>query len=91
MSLYVHTISTRKQMRVDYKKSYFEGALNRLPVGASANSLYRVMRQFGYHFELENGRYYVYTDYEWKMKRGFEKTISPLLKSILRGFQPPTT
>ena len=91
MSLYVLTISIRKQMRVDYKKSYFEDALNRLPVGASANSLYRVMRQFGYHFELENGRYYVYTDYEWEVKRGFEKTISPLLKSMMRGFQPPTT
>lgn len=67
--------------RVDYKKSYFEEMLNKSK-GRSINRIFRYMKQFGYKYELENGVYYVYTNYEWEVKKSFDSSISPILQQL---------
>ena len=69
----------------DYKKSYFETRLNQSKV--PIKSLLRSMQQFGYHYEYEDGRYYVYNDYEWKVKQKFDQTIKPMLSLLVEGFR----
>lgn len=66
----------------DYKKTYFEKQLN--DNKKQVTSLFRRMKQFGYHYEFINGRYYVYTSYEWSVKQRFEKTVKPLLEQLLK-------
>lgn len=82
MSLSVQNTITPIQMqnKLDYKKTYFEKKLNDSKV--SKNSLYRIMKQFGYHYECENGHYYVYSSYEWKVKQEFDHTVKPLFDTF---------
>lgn len=77
----VQNIFTVKKDRPDYKKTYFENMLNKNKT--STNSLYKIMLKFGYHYVCENGHYFVYSSYEWKVKQRFEKTIKPLLQELL--------
>lgn len=82
MSPSVQNISIPMFNKPDYKKTYFEKILNRKPQTSSINGLVKIMRSFGYHFEEENGRYYVYSNYEWGIKKKFDQTIAPLLKDL---------
>lgn len=72
------------QHKIDYKKSFFEKLLNTHTNDHNINRTYRVMKQFGYHYEFVNGRYYVYTSYEWSVKQRFEQTVKPLLEQLLK-------
>ena len=67
---------------IDYKKLFFEKQLNKHKSDANVNRLYKVMRRYGYHYELDNGHYYVYTSYEWKVKKHFDTTIAPMLECL---------
>jgi hypothetical protein len=65
----------------DYKKTYFEKQLN--DNKKQVTSLFRRMKQFGYHYVCENGHYYVYSSYEWKVKQEFDHTVKPLFDTFL--------
>ena len=83
MSLSVPSISTQMIKDIDYKKTYFEKRLNTLPHSFSVNGLIRVMRQYGYFCEYENGHYYVYTQHEWDIKSRYEETAKYILNQFL--------
>lgn len=70
------------QHKVDYKKSFFEKELNKHHVDSNVLRLYKVMRRFGYHYEIDNGRFYVYTAHEWSVKKKFDKEIKPILQQL---------
>ncbi len=61
---------------------FFEKQLNRHKSEVNITRLYKVMRKYGYHYEYEDGHYYVYTSYEWKVKKHFDNTIAPMLRCL---------
>lgn len=67
----------------DYKKTYFEKILNTFPHTFSLNGIMRVMRQYGYYCEYDNGHYYVYTQHEWEIKLQYEDTAKSILDQLL--------
>ena len=83
MSLYARSTSTQMIKDIDYKKTYFEKRLNTFPHTFSVNGFIRVMRQYGYYCEYDNGHYYVYTQYEWSIKSQYEDTAKSILNQLL--------
>lgn len=69
--------------KLDYKKSFFERELNENKKPISAMS--KLMQKFGYFYEYENGRYYVYTSQEWRVKKEFDATVKPLFIQLLEN------
>lgn len=67
----------------DYKKTYFEKILNTFPHTFSLSGIMRVMRQYGYYCEYDNGHYYVYTQHEWEIKLQYEDTAKSILDQLL--------
>ena len=65
----------------DYKKTFFEDCLNNRGVPISAMA--KVIQKYGYFYDYENGKYRVYDSYEWGMRKEFQKSIQPIVESIV--------
>ena len=72
-----------KEHKPDYKKTFFEDCLNNKGVPISAMA--RVIQKYGYFYDYENGRYYVYDSYEWGLRKEFRKNIKPLFDTMLKN------
>ena len=82
MSQCVRNTFMKIKDKPDYKKTYFEKALNQSK--ASTHSIRKIMQSLGYHFECDKGHYYVYNPYEWRVKQKFDLTVRPLLDKLLK-------
>lgn len=87
LSPYVQNISMSKPLpkrnKPDYKKTFFEDCLNNK--GVPISGMARLIQKYGYFYDYENGRYYVYDSYEWDLRKQFNKEIKPIFDAMLKN------